>query len=182
MKKYILPRNNLIDNKKLREIFKSIAKGKSSALREFFDLYKQTIYIIAKSYCNNHEDADEVVNEVLIKVWNLSDTVCDNPGGWLYRTIRNTALDKLKNTQKRWLPLEDNVQDNHDYYNAINGELVFSYCLRDLSELEHTVMVCKFINDMTFENIAKLLNKPIGSITAIYYRTLQKIKEKLEKF
>lgn len=55
------------------------------------------------------------------------------------------------------------------------------YCLiKGLTESLQELMSYKFIQNMTFEEIAETMDKPVSTITSLYYRGLKKIKENLK--
>ena len=161
----------------LKKIAKLLAEGDKKALNQFYGLYGKTIYIIARSVCRMHESADKVVNDVLIKVWNMAEffTEIENPAGWIYTVTVNAAKDKLK--QKQWQPLLEDVIDSRDGYRKIEDNDRFYYMIRELNGAEQAIIIFKIIEDLTFEEIADITAKPLSTITSTYYRALDKIKK-----
>lgn len=69
-----------------RRIIQKIAEGNAKeGLKEFYDLYGRLVYITAKSYGKTDEMADEVVNDVLFKIWFKADKIkgVDNLEGFI---------------------------------------------------------------------------------------------------
>lgn len=172
------------DNKhlKFRKIVKSIIKGKDSALMEFYEMYGKLIFAIASKICSSRQDVDEVVNDVLVKVWQMAEQLKDfeSPIGWLCRTTENLAKDKLRSSVSIATIDESAVHD--EGYSQIENYDQFLYMISILSEEEQQVMILKFVQDMTFESISSILNKPLSTITSTYYRAIKKIEEFIKKF
>lgn len=170
-------------DKRLRRSIKAIAKGKESALREFFGLYGRMIYAIARAFRLCHEEADEAVNDVLVRVWrSAADVGGGDPYRWLYRVTVNVVTDKLRSRGRNVCSsdaLRSDMRDPRDCYGVADDAADFSLHIACLSEKERLIMICRFVEDMTFERIAALTGDPIGTVTSMYYRALNKVKENL---
>lgn len=166
---------------KLYKLLKKIAKGKKGGLEEFYEIYGEMILITAMSLCHSKEKADEVVNTVLIKIWKQAESLQEREisEGWLYVTTVNCAKDKMR--EKVWLPLEETlISQNNEIDELIDRESFISMT-EDLSNIEQELLVYKFAQGMTFKEIAKEMKQPLSTISSTYYRSLEKIKEKLTK-
>lgn len=161
-------------------LIRKIGKKQKEALKTFYDIYGQLIYITAQTTVKCSFKADEVVNDVLLKIWTLSPSLkkIDNPEGWLYSITKNCAKDKIK-YEKNCQALFDiatsdtqieQILDKDEFYNDI----------KTLNELEQQILIFKFLFDLTFEQIAFKLQKSIAYISTTYYRSLDKIKDKFE--
>ena len=125
--------------------------------------------------------SDEVVNDVLLKIWKLSSTTqleIDNPEGWLYKISVNTAKKKKEEAN---LPLNEYiVGSRNEVEKFIEEDLFYSY-LEGLTEDEQFVLIARFIQGMKFEEIAEILEMPLSTLTTKYYRALNKIKQKMKQ-
>ncbi|ETN94355.1 RNA polymerase sigma-70 factor [Zhouia amylolytica] len=99
--------------------------GDKSAHELLFKLYQNKLMCIAKSYISNKEDAEEIVQDVFIKIWNNKSNISikNNLNGYLFTCTKNLCLDYLKkkkrkiNREGRVLQLEAVVN-----YNALADE------------------------------------------------------------
>jgi RNA polymerase sigma-70 factor (ECF subfamily) len=123
----------------------------------------------------------EIFQEVLWKVWKSSDCpkMIDNPKGWIYTITVNTIKSNLR--KRKFYPLKEDVLAAKDEIEEFIEKDSLNYMLQGLSEQEKYIVTQKAISKITFREIAQTMRKPIGSISSIYYRTVDKIKEKLEK-
>lgn len=167
--------------KDFNKIIKEIRIDPQKGLRLFYEKYGDLIQTTALSVCRSPSKADEVVNAVLVKVWKKSVTVKDiqNPEGWIYIITVNTAKDALK--EKQFLPLNDYITDRQDGIEEMIAKDSFYFYIKDLSETEKDIVTNKILGGATFVEIAEETGKSASAVTSIYYRALDKIKEKIEK-
>lgn len=163
------------------EILKEIKRTPEQGLKRFYQNYGKIIRITAKAVCPSADIADGVINGVLIKVWRFSamPKIVDNPSGWVYTVTLNVAKDTLK--EKGFDTLSEDYPDPKDEIGRLIGEDYFAYMISGLSNEERRIMIAKFVEKLTFKEIAEELSKNLNTISAIYYRALEKIKNELEK-
>ena len=151
-----------------------IAVKDEKALEALYDIYGKLIYVTAMTVTKSTFKADEIVDDVLVKIWKNADKLpkIKNPEGWLYSMTVNCAKDKIK-CEKQYVELFDLQEDGSvgdypedDFYNKIST----------LDETEQEIMILKFVDDLTFKKIAKAMGKPLSTITSVYYRALEKLK------
>lgn len=166
--------------KRFRKIIKKMRINSEEGLRCFYNTYDKLIHLTAWSVCHSEDKVNEVVNEVLVKIWKLRNDLGSiyNPEGWIYILTLNTAKNAVK--EHYCLPLEENILSDKDEFSKIDDENSFYSMIKNLSETEQTIIIHRFISDLTFQEIAKELNKPLATVTAIYYRSLEKIKSTLK--
>lgn len=163
--------------KNFNKLIKKISRKDEKSLEELYELYCKLIYTTALTVSKSSFKADEIVDDILVKIWRLANNLpnIENPEGWLYQITANCAKDKLKADKKydeiydlfeNDAQIEINIEDE-DFYKLIS----------ELNEVEQEIMIFKFIEDMTFEMIAKEMNKPLSSISSTYYRALDKLNK-----
>ncbi len=77
-------------------------------------------------------------------------------------------------------PLDENIVADEDKIQEVLDKDSFYWMIKDLSEIEQTIMIHKFVSQHTFQEIADELGKPLTTITSIYYRALDKIRKAVE--
>lgn len=183
------------DNKKeFKKLIKKIRRDPENGLRLFYEKYAKIITIAAQIICKSEHRTSEVVSEVLVKIWKFAQkpSEIDAPESWIYVVTVNTAKDIMRRHFADYahsamggdcaLSLESNIDENiiseGDEIQAVIDEHSFYWTIKDLSETEQTVMVYKFVLLYTFQEIADEMRKPLSSITSVYYRALDKIRDK----
>ena len=167
--------------KHFNKLIKTIRSNPEKGLRQFYEEYANIIYATAQCFCRSKDKINEVVNDVLVKIWKFSKklTEIDNPEGWVYIITVNTAKDKMRETYT--VPLDESVMSKDDWNQGLLDMQSFYWWIKELSEIEQSVMILKFIYRNTFQEISEELNKPLTTVTSIYYRGLEKIKNRIEK-
>lgn len=164
--------------KQFNKLIKQIACRDEKSLEELYRIYGKLIYATALAVSKSSFKSDEIVDDVLVKIWNNASKLqkIRNPEGWLYSITVNCFKDKIKSEQK-YIELFDlqeydaNIEiklEDEDFFNKISI----------LNETEQEIIILKFINDLTFKTISKELNKPLSTVTSTYYRALEKLKNK----
>lgn len=166
--------------KQFKKLMKAIKRDPEKGLRQFYEKYARIIQTTAQVICRSTDKANEVVNDVLVKIWKLARTIgeIDNPEGWIYVITANTAKDSLR--ERNLFPLNENIVASVDELQRVLDRHSFYWMIKDLSEIEQTIMIHKFVSQYTFQEIADELGKPLTTITSIYYRALEKMKKNTE--
>ena len=86
-----------VEEKQFHACMKKMKYGDKAALREVYEAYIGYIYSIVFQVVQNKEDAEDVVSEFFIRLWNLADTYRSGKGhrAWLAAIARNMAIDLL---------------------------------------------------------------------------------------
>ena len=103
-------------------------------LKEFYERYGKLITCTAAIFFKNAYTVNEIVNEVLIKVWKKSKTVSkiDNPEGWIYVITANCAKSLLR--RRKFLSLKESMVDKRDGIQEFIDEDSFYFMIKDLSD------------------------------------------------
>ncbi len=170
------------DAKKFNILLKKIALKQKDALEAFYNFYGKFIYASAFSVTKSSFYADEVLNDVLIKIWNISASLSeiDNPRGWLYIVTTNCAKDKMKSVnQIEFAPERERDREiNENGISKILDDDSFYYLISSLNDVEQQIMILRFVEDLSFKSISKEMQMPMGTVTVYYYRALEKLKKK----
>ena len=171
------------ENKQMQfqELMAIIRRDPQKGLHLFYEEYGKIVQTTAQVICRSSDKVGEVIDDVFVKVWEYAKAggKADNPEGWVYIVTANTA--KLAMHDRQVLPLDENIAVAKDLIQEVIDEQSFYWMLEDLSEDEQIVMIHKFIARDTFQEIAEEFNKPLTTITSVYYRAFGKIKKKLEE-
>lgn len=171
-----------LSNAKFNSLLKQVAKGEEAAFNALYSAYGRYVYVVAASVTKSKNLADEVVNDVLFKVWQKASKLkkIENPLGWLYRITTNSAKDRLK-TEKPYSEIFDIPQEDKDIENFITNDTFLSL-ISPLNDEEQFIFILKFIQDLTLESIAKVIDKPLSTVSSMYYRALDKLKKTVKTF
>ncbi len=164
----------LIDREETRE----------KAFRMILSSYKERVYWLVRRIVIVHDDADDVVQNTFIKIWeNLSKYRGDsNIYTWVYRIAVNESLAFLKKKKKQDLSLSDygevlssNLEsdvffDGNDFQEKLQQALLI------LPEQQRLVFNLKYFDEMKYKDMAKVLDKSEGALKANYHHAVKKIE------
>ncbi len=136
----------------------------------------------------NHDDADDLVQDVFIKVWkNLGSFRQDSQlYTWLYRIATNESITFLKKKRsKNNVSLDDLAEElssNLNEENYFSGDAIqkkLQQAILTLPEKQKLVFNMKYFDDMKFQEISDVLGTSVGALKASYHIAVKKIEEHL---
>ncbi len=164
-----------------------IQQGDKLGLKEIYDEYGKTIYQCVFQILHNRQDAEDVTSEFFLKLWQIADTYCF--GGrhkrWLVTIARNMALDLLKKRKREVLTLNEDTEegvsnepaDSVSTEDTVAEKLSVAEALENLEESEREIVNMRILADMTFKDIAAVLEKPLGTVTWKYRSAIEKLRK-----
>lgn len=171
-----------------KDLFRLIAEGNELAFRRFFDLHNKKLFIFAMELLKSSADAEEIVQESFTKLWvNRKDLAdIDNPGGYLYRIVRNSTLDLIRKIAREKKLIDQvwaNISqaDNSLEYELLEKESqeLIEHALLQLPEQKQTVYRLSREKAYDHERIASITGLSKSRINNILVETLKHIKAHL---
>lgn len=154
--------------------------GDKEGLKEIYTEYLPYIYTIIYGILQSKENAEDVASEFFIKLWNIADTYHDKAEshrGFLATIARNMAIDFLRKNQRE-VPTEElpDSESQSSVEQQVLSELSLQEALQMLKENEKQIVGMKVLSDMTFQEIAKTLKIPLGTVTWRYRNAMSKLR------
>lgn len=140
-----------------------------------------SIYRFAYTYTTNQEDAEDVVNESVLKALKSINSLRnpDQIGTWLYRIVANTALTNMKKNKKIvYMDPVDmaDVQDDGDDFSDISFEQMIGV----LEPKYKSIVVLRFFERMPLEDIALILDENLNTVKTRLYKALKILRIEME--
>lgn len=168
-----------INVEELRELFIEIKYGNNIAFEKLYKNYKNLVYKIAYSILKNSYDSDDIVQIVFEKIYSIDKDKLPtrNESSWLYSVTKNETINYL-NKKKSHIELEEiyELEDNNNEINELINKDSYNRLIGKLNENEKEIISLKILSNLSFKEIAKLLNKPTGTIKWIYYKSINTLK------
>lgn len=168
-----------INIEELRELFIEIKYGNNIAFEKLYKNYKNLVYKIAYSILKNSYDSDDIVQIVFEKIYSIDKDKLPtrNESSWLYSVTKNETINYL-NKKKNHIELEEiyEIEDNNNEINELINKDSYNRLIGKLNENEKEIISLKILSNLSFKEIAKLLNKPTGTIKWIYYKSINTLK------
>ena len=155
---------------------------------EVFPL-KNKLFRFAKRLLENTEEAEDMVQEVFIKLWNRKEKLREyrSVEALAMVTLRNLCLDKLRTRKYSTEKIEtlqediefmtgDHSNDHHDIISRIHQ------IIKTLPEQQRMVMQLRDIEGYDYEEIAEILNMNENAIRVNVSRARKKIREIITQY
>ncbi len=148
--------------------------------------YQERVYWHVRKMVIDHEDADDLVQEIFVKVWkNLGSFREDSKlYTWIYRIATNECLTFLKKKKRKYfVPIGDvskELSEKLDEDVAISGDevqLKLQKALLKLPDKQRAVFNMKYFDEMKFSEIAEVTGTSVGALKASYHHAVKKIEE-----
>jgi len=177
-----------VEDKSLVEEF---LKGNEIAFKKLVDKYSKKIYWHARGMLNNHFDADEVTQEVIIVLYNKLNTFNfeSNLYTWIYRITSTRTLNFIRKKKvKEFFSISDEKFDHlqsggdiqNDYEKKDEVERI-EKVLQKIPTKQREVFIMKNFEEMTYKEISEITGKSIGGLKANYFHALKRVTELLNE-
>ncbi|HLP65257.1 RNA polymerase sigma factor [Flavobacterium sp.] len=162
-----------------------------------YNQYKVLVYNVALHYVQNIEDAEEITQDVFVRVHQSMDKFKNNSSikTWIYRITINKSLDfiKYKKSKKR-LFIFGIKSDSERELNSIstfehpgialeqqeNAKILFGV-IDELTENQRTAFILSKLDGLSNPEIAEIMQLSISSVESLVFRAKTSLKEKLSK-
>lgn len=178
-----------LEDKEILEKFLN-PESRNVAFNQLVRKYQQKVYWHIRKMVIDHEDADDLTQEVFIKVWKHLENFRQDAQlyTWLYRIATNECLNFLKSKKRKFfLPINDvsaELTAKIDQADNITGEeiqLKLQKALLKLPDKQRLVFNMKYYDDLKYEEISEILGTSVGALKASYHLAVKKIEEYVTK-
>lgn len=148
--------------------------------------YQERIYWHVRKMVIDHDDADDLVQEIFVKVWRNLDKFREDSKlyTWIYRIATNECLNFLKKKKKRFfLPIHDLEGELTEKLTSAaeptgdEVQLKLQKALLKLPDKQRMVFNMKYYEDLKFSEIADITGTSVGALKASYHHAIKKIEE-----
>ena len=157
---------------------------KETAFLKLFQQYEHDIYRMAYVYVKNKDDALDIVQETAYKSFQKFSGVKDVTlfKTWIIKIAINCSIDLLRKNKKLvYLQVEDAIESSISMKEDIPLSISLQDLLDILNEEEKTVILLKFYQGYTFNEISDFLDMPLSTVKSMLYRALEKLRKKVRR-
>lgn len=148
--------------------------------------YSQQLYWQVRRIVLTHEDADDVVQNALLKAWSSIDTFHGDAkvSTWLTRIAINEALD-FQRRQKRRPTMSADDSDlsianrllADDYFDGDQADARLQEAIARLPEVQRNVFLLRYYDELKFSEISRITGTTEGALKASYHIAMKKITD-----
>ncbi|MBS1663037.1 MAG: RNA polymerase sigma-70 factor [Bacteroidetes bacterium] len=172
------------------DLFPRIAQGDEQAFRKLFDGYRERLYAFAWQLCHSAVDAEEVVQDIFLKLWEQRERLADvsSPGSYIYAMTRNRTLDLLTKIARNeqmirqvWNNMKRSENEAEELLHAQESRKLIEAALSQLSEKKQTVFRLSRQEGLSHQEIASRMNLSVQTVKNIITEVLRHIQHFLSQ-
>ena len=160
------------------------------AFNQIVNSYSERLYYHIRRFIHNHTDADDVLQEIFIKIWTALPTFRWEAQlfTWIYRIATNATLNYLRKEKfKSIISFQDFTKkmeeriDEDAYFNGEELERELHKAMQRLPEKQRMAFALRYFEQMKYEDIAQITDTSVGALKTSYHIAYKKISEELKQ-
>ena len=164
-----------------REQYRAAIHGDRDAFEMIIRTHSRTLFAIAYGILQNREEAEDVVQDSLVKAWKTRWRVRDPEKfpAWLCMIARNRAHDVLR--KRRSIPFTDGITETNEANasDIMPMDQQLHWALATLPELHRTALTLRYFEEMDYRTIENTLGLSNGALRGILGRALASLRKTL---
>jgi RNA polymerase sigma-70 factor (ECF subfamily) len=168
-----------------RQAIAACQQGEREAFDRLVERYQRDVYRVCYRYVNNHQDANDMAQDVFLKAYRAIGRFRGDSSfsTWLYRIAVNTCLNFRA---ARRLPqdelsddLADGGQSAAERLHQAERSARVRHAVARLPEKQRATLILKIYQDLTHEEVARILGSTVGTVKANLFHALANLKKLL---
>lgn len=148
--------------------------------------YQERVYWHIRRLVTDHEDTNDIVQEVFLKAWKGLENFRADSGlfTWLYRIATNEALSFLKSKKRRfflpWQDVENTMAQKLEtdvYFTGNEIQKKLQNAILTLPEKQRVVFNMRYYDEIRYEEMSEILGTSEGALKASYHHAVKKVEE-----
>lgn len=163
----------------------NISDNLKKSFSDIVSQYSEPLYWKIRHIVLNHDDANDILQNVFIKAWKNIDDFQNRAkiSTWLYRIAINESLDFIRK-QKSNAVIESDADNNianrliaDEYFDGDKTVAMLQQAIATLPEVQRVVFNLRYYDEMKYSEMSKILNTTEGALKASYHIAVKKITE-----
>ena len=171
-------------------LLQRIAERDSRSFQELYRKYSGLLFSAISNVLNDHHDAEDVMQEVLVQIWNkahLYEQRKGKPLTWLTTMARNRAIDRIRAKQRRSRLNDEfevenkNVQpefetSGRDILQDKERDTILRGAVAKLTDDQKEAIHLAYFSGLTQAEVAERLSEPLGTVKARIRRGVNRLE------
>jgi RNA polymerase sigma-70 factor (family 1) len=171
-----------------RELLSRIAAGNQAAFHQLFDTYKERLFTFAFTLTHSRVDAEEVVQDVFMKLWETRSSLpaIEHPQKYIFTMTRNRTLDLLskigrnqKLVRQVWANISQSDEGTEEILKARESQKLIHAAVATLSERKQEVFRLSKVEGLSLDEVAQELGISKQTVKNTLTEALKGIKDYL---
>ncbi|MCM3217497.1 RNA polymerase sigma factor SigW [Niallia taxi] len=180
----------------IKKRIKQVIKGDQNAFGDIIDIYKDKVFQICYRMLGNRHEAEDISQEAFLRAYvNINRFNMDLKfSTWLYRIATNLCIDRIrKKKPDYYLDAEVPGTDGLNMYSQISSDTrlpeedvesleLQALIQREISKLPEkyrSVIVLKYIEELSLNEISEILELPLGTVKTRIHRGREALRKQL---
>ena len=174
-----------MSKKDINKTSENISDNLKKSFSDIVSQYSEPLYWKIRHIVLNHDDANDILQNVFIKAWKNIDDFQNRAkiSTWLYRIAINESLDFIRK-QKSTAVIESDADNNianrliaDEYFDGDKTVAMLQQDIATLPEVQRVVFNLRYYDEMKYSEMSKILNTTEGALKASYHIAVKKITE-----
>lgn len=165
--------------KKEEEIFELLKTNRKLGIEELYKNYSKLVYGVIYSILKNTDETEDVLQNVFVKIFKLDNEKLPTKShlSWLYSVAKNETINYIKkhSKEKNYESLYE-ITDNDTEIEKVLDKEYFNKLIENLPPKQQEILSLKIVSNLSFKEIANMLNMKIPAVQWHYYKSLNTIK------
>lgn len=173
-------------NKPDSDILELLGSDLNKGFRIIVERYSQKLYWHIRRLVILHDDADDALQNTFISAWkNINKFRSESSVyTWLYAIATNEALALInKRNKNNTVSIDDlgswfaNSQEGDSWFDGDEAQVKLQNAILQLPEKQRVVFNLKYYDEMSYEDMSKILKTSVGALKASYHHAVKKIED-----
>lgn len=161
---------------------------REQAFSEIVKAYGERLYWHVRRFVCCHEDADDLVQEIFVKIWAALPSFREEAQlfTWIYRIATNETLNFLRRQKVRaalsFRSIDSEMErmiDEDPWFDGDAAQRRLMKAMQRLPQKQRVVFSLRYFEDMKYEDISRITGTSTGALKASYHIAYEKIKKEL---
>lgn len=165
--------------KKEEEIFELLKTNRKLGIEELYINYSKLVYGVIYSILKNTDETEDVLQNVFVKIFKLDNEKLPTKShlSWLYSVAKNETINYIKkhSKEKNYESLYE-ITDNDTEIEKVLDKEYFNKLIENLPPKQQEILSLKIISNLSFREIANILDMKIPAVQWHYYKSLNTLK------
>ena len=151
----------------------------------------EKLYWHVRRFVNSHEDADDLLQEIFLKIWQALPTFRGEAkhSTWAWRIATNETLNWLRRERVRAALRFSSIDAEMErkiladpYVNGTAAQRELAKAVAKLPEKQRQVFIMRWWDELSYEEISAITGTSVGALKATYHIAQEKIRESVKQY
>ncbi len=179
----------MIGSERDNDLIKAVAKGNREAFRQLYGSYSDKVYNTALSYSKSVEDAEEITQDVFMKIFKKADgfKTKSSVSTWIYRITVNSAINHVKRKKRfSFIQFGKEIEAPEFEHPAVklenqeNAKALFQV-IDSLPFNQRTAFILSYVEELPRQQVAEVMELSLKAVESLLQRAKQSLRKMLEE-